>query len=108
MEVGRRATTVVANSGRTNPPAPRLRRRSHMAAQGTTAVTSAASAAPPPLTEPLLDARAAAALLAVRPSWVYEAVRDGRLPHLKIGRHVRFLRSDLEGWVLDQRRRGRP
>lgn len=79
-----------------------------MAAQGTTAVTSAASTPPSPLTEPLLDAPAAAALLAVRPSWVYEAVRNGRLPHLKIGRHVRFLRSDLEGWVLDQRRRGRP
>jgi excisionase family DNA binding protein len=56
-----------------------------------------------PLSEPLLDARAAAALLSVRPSWIYEAVRTGRLPHLKIGRHVRFLRSDLEDWVLSQR-----
>jgi excisionase family DNA binding protein len=43
----------------------------------------------------------------VRPSWIYEAVRDGRLPHLKIGRHVRFLRSDFEVWVLDQRRGAR-
>lgn len=56
-----------------------------------------------PLAEPLLDPKQAAALLAVRPSWVYEAVRDGRLPHLRIGRHVRFLRSDLERWVLAQR-----
>ncbi len=55
------------------------------------------------LAEPLLDASAAARLLSVRPSWIYEAVRDGRLPHLKIGRHIRFLRSDLEDWVLTRR-----
>lgn len=55
------------------------------------------------LSEPLLDAAAAARLLSVRPSWIYEAVRTGRLPHLKIGRHIRFLRSDLEDWVLTRR-----
>ena len=55
------------------------------------------------LAEPLLDAAAAARLLSVRPSWIYEAVRTGRLPHLKIGRHIRFLRSDLESWVLTRR-----
>ena len=55
------------------------------------------------LSEPLLDAIDAATLLSVKPSWVYEAVRSGRLPHLKVGRHIRFLRSDLEAWVVDQR-----
>ena len=55
------------------------------------------------LAEPLLDAAAAARLLSVRPSWIYEAARTGRLPHLKIGRHTRFLRSDLESWVLTMR-----
>lgn len=60
-----------------------------------------------PLVEPLLDPPAAAALLSVKPSWVYEAARDGRLPHLRIGRHIRFLRSDLEAWVIAQRE-GRP
>lgn len=53
--------------------------------------------------EPLLDAQAAAGLLAVKPSWIYEAVRCGQLPHLRVGRHVRFLRSDLEAWVQDRR-----
>jgi excisionase family DNA binding protein len=57
-----------------------------------------------PLSEPLLDSEAAAALLAVRRSWIYEAVRDGRLPHVKVGRHIRFLRADLESWVFAQRR----
>jgi excisionase family DNA binding protein len=41
--------------------------------------------------------------LSVRPSWIYEAVRAGRIPHLKIGRHIRFLRSDLEDWVVSRR-----
>jgi excisionase family DNA binding protein len=56
------------------------------------------------LSEPLIDAGEAAALLSVRPSWVYEAARGDKLPHLKIGRHLRFLRSDLERWVAEQRR----
>jgi len=51
-----------------------------------------------PLAEPLLEPPAAAKLLSVKTSWVYEAVRSGRLPHLKVGRHIRFLRSDLEEW----------
>ena len=55
------------------------------------------------LAEPLLDAAAAAKLLSVRPSWVYDAAREHRLPHLRIGRHIRFLRSDLEAWVDRQR-----
>ena len=55
------------------------------------------------LYEPLLDAAAAAGLLSVKPSWIYEAVRSGRLPHLKVGRHIRFLRTDLEDWVIGQR-----
>lgn len=68
--------------------------------------TPALTDSPPvaPLNEPLLKAEAAAELLAVKPSWIYEAVRDGRLPHVKIGRHIRFLRSDLEAWVLGSRR----
>ena len=79
-----------------------------MAVRDDTATDPAGVLPPSPLSEPLLDAEAAAALLAVRPSWIYEAVRTGRVPHMKIGRHVRFLRSDLEGWVLSQRRSARP
>jgi excisionase family DNA binding protein len=56
------------------------------------------------LSEPLLTAPMAAELLSVRTSWIYEAVREGRLPCVRIGKHVRFLRSDLERWVADQRR----
>ena len=59
------------------------------------------------LEEPLLTPADAAQLLVVKTSWIYEAVRDGRLPCVRIGRHIRFLRSDLERFV-DKQRDGRP
>jgi excisionase family DNA binding protein len=55
------------------------------------------------LQSPLLRADEAARLLAVRPSWVYEAVRDGRLPCLRVGRHIRFTQALLEEWLSEQR-----
>jgi excisionase family DNA binding protein len=33
------------------------------------------------------------------PSWIYEAVRAGTLPCLRIGRHIRFTRAMLEEWL---------
>jgi excisionase family DNA binding protein len=51
---------------------------------------------------PLLRPEQAAALLAVKPSWIYEAVRTGRLPCLRIGRHIRFTQSMLEDWLADR------
>ena len=55
------------------------------------------------LNEPLLGPAEAAGLLSVRVSWIYDAARRGHVPCVRIGRHVRFLRSDLERWVADQR-----
>jgi excisionase family DNA binding protein len=57
------------------------------------------------LREPLLTAAAAAARLSVRPSWIVDAARSGHLPCVRIGKHVRSLRSDLERWVGEQRAR---
>jgi excisionase family DNA binding protein len=54
------------------------------------------------LVEPLLDCDAAAALLNVRVSWVRDAVRLGQLPCLRVGRHLRFTRAMLEGWLVEQ------
>ena len=51
------------------------------------------------LDTPLLTPAQAAQLLAVKPSWIYEAVRSGTLPCLQIGRHIRFTRSMLEEWL---------
>jgi excisionase family DNA binding protein len=47
----------------------------------------------------LLRPEEAAELLAVKTSWVYDAVRTGRLPCLRVGRHIRFTRAMLEEWL---------
>jgi excisionase family DNA binding protein len=51
---------------------------------------------------PLLRPEQAAELLAVKPSWVYDAVRTGRLPCLRVGRHIRFTQTMLENWLTDR------
>jgi excisionase family DNA binding protein len=53
----------------------------------------------PRLDTPLLRPDQAAELLAVRTSWIYEAVRTGSMPCLRIGRHIRFTRTMLEAWL---------
>lgn len=55
------------------------------------------------LADPLLRPEEVARLLSVRPSWVYEKVRAGELPCLRVGRHLRFTRSMIERWLVDQR-----
>ncbi|WCB93800.1 hypothetical protein DSM104299_02516 [Baekduia alba] len=55
------------------------------------------------LSEPLLRPEDAAELLSVKVSWIYEACRNGRLPFLRVGKHIRFTRADLERWVSSQR-----
>jgi excisionase family DNA binding protein len=53
-----------------------------------------------PLDGPLLRPEEAAALLSVKTSWVYDAVRTNKLPCVRVGRHIRFTRSMLEEWLL--------
>ena len=56
----------------------------------------------PKLSDPLLRPEQAAELLAVKPSWIYDAVRTGRLPCLRVGRHIRFTQAILEDWLAEQ------
>jgi len=53
---------------------------------------------------PLLRPEQAAHLLSVKTSWIYEAVRSGRLPCTRIGRHIRFTKQMLEQWLAEQPR----
>jgi excisionase family DNA binding protein len=46
----------------------------------------------------------AAWYLDVKTSWIYEAVRSGRLPCHRVGRHIRFTRSMLDDWLGEQAR----
>lgn len=54
------------------------------------------------MNSPLLTPSEVATMLAVKPSWVYEACRGDRLPHVRIGRHLRFRAIDIEAWVAGQ------
>jgi len=60
-------------------------------------------AEPSALSEPLLTADDAAELLRVRRSTVYELARSRRLPHIRVGRRILFVRSDLAAWILANR-----
>jgi excisionase family DNA binding protein len=55
------------------------------------------------LREPLLDAEKAAHLLGIPRSSVYAYAKRGELPHVKIGRHLKFVRSDLERALVERR-----
>jgi excisionase family DNA binding protein len=50
------------------------------------------------MTGSLLDAKQAGALLNVPASWMLAEARAGRIPHIRLGRYVRFAPDALEGW----------
>lgn len=53
------------------------------------------------LSEPLLKVEDAAELLRVPRSTLYELVRSRHLPHIRVGRALRFTRSDLADWIQE-------
>jgi len=57
-----------------------------------------------PTRAPLLDARAAGELLAVPPTWLLAEARCNRVPHVRLGRYVRFRPEALLDWVADRER----
>jgi len=54
------------------------------------------------MSERLLTAAEVADLLSVPLSWVREATRDGRLPHLKLGRYRRYQAHTIQAWLAEQ------
>lgn len=55
---------------------------------------------------PLLDAAGAAELLNVPASWLLAEARADRIPHIRLGRYVRFDADELTEWVRTSRRCG--
>jgi excisionase family DNA binding protein len=51
----------------------------------------------------LLSATEVAEILAVPVTWVREATRAGRLPHVRLGRYARYERDQVLVWVTQQR-----
>jgi excisionase family DNA binding protein len=60
------------------------------------------------VSERLLNAKAIAELLGVPESWVRESARSGAIPHIRLGRYVRFDLADVEEWLQQCKRPGRP
>ena len=57
----------------------------------------------------LLKVEEVAALLRVPKSWIYMRTYEGApeaIPHIKLGRHLRFRRSEIVAWVESQHRTG--
>lgn len=53
--------------------------------------------------EPPLSIPEAAVFLNVTDRWVRRAVRERRIPYLKVGRNVRFLIADLQAFLAQSR-----
>lgn len=54
------------------------------------------------MSERLLTAKEVAERLSLPESWVREATRDGRLPHLALGRYRRYRWPEIEAWLDEQ------
>lgn len=49
--------------------------------------------------DPLLTAAEVAAMLRVSKAWVYAETRNKRIPHVPLGRYVRYRRSAVIEWI---------
>ena len=59
------------------------------------------------MSDRLLDATEVADRLGVPTSWVREGVRSGAIPHVRLGRYVRFDLADVEEWLQKCKSPGR-
>jgi excisionase family DNA binding protein len=69
-------------------------------------VSATRTEAGPPAEQPeqpgssrLLTAAEVAERLRMTPGWVYAATRANRVPHVRLGRYVRFRAEAIERWV---------
>lgn len=52
----------------------------------------------------LLKAADVADMLGMKKDWVYAEAREGRIPHVKLGRYTRFRRESIEDWIRSRER----
>ena len=69
----------------------------HVDMQGAPEHVREAASAPSPAR--LLEAEDVAGLLGMTTDWIYREVRAGRLPHIRLGRYVRFRRESIDAWL---------
>jgi excisionase family DNA binding protein len=58
--------------------------------------------------EPLLDTATIAEKLGMSVSTIRKWVHFGFIPHVKLGRAVRFREKDVEAWIEERTEKGRP
>jgi excisionase family DNA binding protein len=75
----------------------------HADQQGASEDLRAGASAPSP--PKLLEVEDVADMLGMTTDWIYREVRAGRLPHIRLGRYVRFRRESVDAW-LDAREHG--
>jgi excisionase family DNA binding protein len=51
------------------------------------------------MSDRLLNGAEVAELLAVPESWVREHTRNGSMPHIQLGRYIRYRRETVLGWI---------
>jgi len=56
------------------------------------------------MTQQLLDAKSAGDLLGVPGSWLLAQARRDKVPHVRLGKYVRFDPADLEQWIVSVKR----
>jgi excisionase family DNA binding protein len=59
------------------------------------------------VTARLVDATAVADRLGVPVSWVRETTRSDAIPHVRLGRYVRYDLADVEAWLETCKQPGR-
>jgi excisionase family DNA binding protein len=52
----------------------------------------------------LLGADDVARYIGMTTDWIYREVRAGRMPHIRLGRYVRFRRESIDAWLVARER----
>lgn len=55
-------------------------------------------------TEGLLGIDELSQFLGVPKSWIYERTRKGEIPHIKLGKYLRFKTSEIREWLKKYQR----
>jgi excisionase family DNA binding protein len=57
---------------------------------------------PEPKKNQLLDIEGCADMLQVKKSWIYDKTRKGEIPHIKMGKYLRFDENQLSKWLKEK------
>jgi excisionase family DNA binding protein len=53
------------------------------------------------VTDRLLTAEDVAGMLGMGTDWIYAQVRANRIPHVRLGRYVRFRAESIDQWIRE-------